>query len=998
MSLISSQQVVVQNGCVQEVDSLLQNVQFCHSSTMPSDKATDAGTGSKAQKILQYGSRHTIQNTGWTTRLSCEQSTRRNPFPTVQKLPLPAMSGFRPLYPHLPFISVTRPTVLKLPLSAPATAAVKTGTVVNDVASGNQHVGVQSTASSVAQCTVVSGTNPLLRSIITQTNTSVSALSGSSCFTLNPAVLTMPTIDSHAAGKPAALCFIPVSSVICAPVPGLSTDVRVIENVASPFPSTLASIQNLNLGPLFTRPSAADGSVTVVTSAATKPLSSASVVPAKEVVTWSSDGQVSGVKMLTMKVHIDHGHITEVTEVPEKQAESLSMHTNALTSAVVLGAAKAGQICMDHVDTNGAQFGYHDLTDGSRIRIARDTSGQRHAPIFLLPECGNFCPFEECSVELKTSTDTEPKVVPEEADVSEVGTVFTYEPLFVSEQTLMPLPKKKIRPYDSNVSLSEEDESNYYYRCYLCPFISRDHATVCKHWVNVHLTELPYCCPYCDRTFFTSTKAQVHVQCQHKGSSTTVAFQRSRYFANTLSYQLGESDIDEASDSDEGEEQQVVLEQLSQQRVQQRDSAFGCHKCRFKTRSSVEMRQHVKFVHGHGHFTLVKPGVKLAKAKNNNVQSHATGHLLQAEIAWSNISEKMIVSGEQWFKCRWCAFQVKDSSLISLHVLRQHNWPAAVLCPSCSCNLQLTDDDRRSTSVVCYSCKAKILLAASTDDSSAKEAQDVIFMCNICAFKTRGKSIMCRHIKYNHTKCRPFTCVYCNYVAVERAQVKIHITSHHPEQAVVIKERTEASDHFYHIFDNLFPKLVSVQTGDVTEMLRNEDGDGTESESGRPAPSSDVGSPLFTCIECKLETSSLEQLISHQHRFHKSTLSANAAMVPPMLDGQTEHFKCKICGYCCLDRSCMSRHVKYMHITARPHSCMYCSYNNVEKTKVRLHIMAHHPGRPKTVRTNYKVLEEMSWQAKHFYVEINRTGLQYFLLYVINLKSQCECKTCCSCH
>jgi len=264
---------------------------------------------------------------------------------------------------------------------------------------------------------------------------------------------------------------------------------------------------------------------------------------------------------------------------------------------------------------------------------------------------------------------------------------------------------------------------------------------------------------------------------------------------------------------------------------------------------------------------------------------------------------------------------------------------------------------------------------------------------------------MCRHIKYNHTKCRPFTCVYCNYVAIERAQVKVHITSYHPEQSVIIKERTEASDQFRHIFDNLFSKLVSVQKSDGTKLQLNEDGDGIESESGGVVTSSDVSSPLFTCKECKLETLSLEQLIQHQHRFHKSMLSANAAaMVPPVLEGQTggtavpagEHFKCKICGYCSLDRSCMSRHVKYMHIIARPHSCMYCSYNNVEKTKVRLHLMTHHPGRPKTVCTDYKTLEEMSWQAKNLYVRINRTGLWCFLLYVMNLKLHWKCKTHCS--
>ena len=1000
MSLASCQQFVVQNGCIREINTSLTSVPC--TTVMPTDKVTDAGTGSKAHKILQYGSRHTIQNTGWTTRLSCDPSPKRNQIPTVHKLPLPPLSRnsfqpVQPLCPSLPFISVSKPTVFKLQTSA---AAAQTGIAVEVVGGcDNQCVGLQTTASSVSPCTVTSVSDPVLRSMLTQPHTSSNAVSTPSSSALNHAVLTVPTLDTRATGKPATVCFIPVSSVICAPLPGFP---NMLGNVASPFAVTqalpsLVGVNKLNLGPLLTQSNAADGSSTVVTNAAVNPVCTTSFLPPKELLTWTSNGRASNVRMLTTKVHIDHGHITEVMEVSQKQIEPqavrVHLDADAMTSVVVSGADLASQTCMEHVDANGAQFGYRDMTDGSRVRIAKETSGQRYAPAFLLPKDGDFCAVEECIVELTTSTNTEQLAVPEEADVSEVGTVFTYEPLFVSEQTMVPLPKKKIRPYDSTVSVSD-DESDYHYRCFLCSFASDDHAKVCKHWVNVHLTELPYRCPYCDRTFFTSTKAQVHVRCQHKASgSTTVAFQRSRYFANTLSYQLEDTDNEEDSDSDEGEEQQIVFEQCGQQRIQYRDSAFACHKCRFKTRSSVEMRQHVKFIHGHGHFTLYKSNNNTAQrqeVQNNNMQSYATSHLLRAEIAWSNISEKLTIGGERWFRCRWCAFQAKDASVISLHVLQGHNWPAAVLCPSCSCNLQLTDDDRRSTSVVCCSCKAKILLAPGTDSTAVPEVQDVIYMCNICAYKTRGKSGMCRHIKYNHTKCRPFTCVYCNYVAVERALVKKHITNYHPDQSVIIKERTEATDQFRYILESLFPKLVSVQSNEAAELPPIEDNDAAESDVSGAAASSDVDSPFFTCEECKLETSSLAELIRHQHHFHKSTLAANAAMIPavneeksgepatPIIPG--EHFKCKICGYCCMDRSCMSRHVKYMHITARPHSCMYCSYNNVEKTKVRLHVMAHHPGRPKTVRTDYKILEEMSWQAKHFYIRINQKGLQCFLI------------------
>ena len=57
-------------------------------------------------------------------------------------------------------------------------------------------------------------------------------------------------------------------------------------------------------------------------------------------------------------------------------------------------------------------------------------------------------------MELRSSARAVPQIVPEEADVSEVGTVFTYEPLYVNEQTLVPVPRREMKPDDSTDNLS----------------------------------------------------------------------------------------------------------------------------------------------------------------------------------------------------------------------------------------------------------------------------------------------------------------------------------------------------------------------------------------------------------------------------------------------------------------------------------------------------------------------------------------------------------------
>lgn len=68
------------------------------------------------------------------------------------------------------------------------------------------------------------------------------------------------------------------------------------------------------------------------------------------------------------------------------------------------------------------------------------------------------------------------------------------------------------------------------------------------------------------------------------------------------------------------------------------------------------------------------------------------------------------------------------------------------------------------------------------------------------------------------------------------------------------------------------------------------------------------------------------------------------------------YFTCR-----CSDRSCMTRHVKYMHLQRFAHWCPYCRYGNVEKTKVRLHVVTNHREMPVAVRTDERVSQSINF-------------------------------------
>ena len=605
-------------------------------------------------------------------------------------------------------------------------------------------------------------------------------------------------------------------------------------------------------------------------------------------------------------------------------------------------------------------------------------------------------------------------------DCDEDEQTFTYDPLYISSDTLVPVTSNRsVEKMDSNhdpldkgasdnVTRRAWDESKQsnlkgpILRCFLCPYYHTKERKIARHWINTHLSQKPYQCPYCSGAFTTSWEVQDHIEKIHSDSKMTINIKPSNQFAAMFGYELDKGELNL------GHPDEVVTERSS---IMNSDMPFSCKKCEFSSESLVDLKKHSKNLHLKyrpffckycpkrsfpcdfdlkQHVKRFHPERIPSSTSNKVVKSSE----ITADIDWSACWEEIVVLNKVCYQCRSCTFRSQVSDKMIKHALQTHNFPAEIKCPTCSAMIKPTEIDRENLYTSCRACVLKIFILAEGNITAADHG-DPIYICKVCDYKTLGKGSMNRHIKYNHTKCRPFGCGYCNYVAVERPKVRLHIASLHPGEPFCIREKTESSDVFRRVIDSLFNSLVKIAySGETAEPAESgassgppqsdivpSENDGKKDESSTLLPDQEISevtpsllpgmSKVFCCNSCTYQCSNVKEILDHQQAFHmdKIVTSSRDRMIL-----QGEHFKCTICRYCCVDRSCMSRHVKYMHITARPHSCPYCTYNNVEKTKVRLHVRSHHPSLPKFVRTDQKVLEEMSYEAKRFYVRVDKTG------------------------
>ena len=678
---------------------------------------------------------------------------------------------------------------------------------------------------------------------------------------------------------------------------------------------------------------------------------------------------------------------------------------------------------------------------------------------------------EQLSTQECVTKETQESAAGSEKDTSDIG---------------VGILRKMLQKGDHDSSASDDDlagaDWQNQYGCYLCNFIASSVDGVTRHWVRVHVSQKPYLCSYCNAVFSTSYKARSHIQKFHGGRDITIGLKPSEVYRTPLIFEIERPDNKPSPSNTYLEEpRRGAAAGYYEDDEEQHQGQFFCRKCNFSCGSTYIMKRHIREQHlqyrpfsctlCHATFTCTYDMKRHLAAKHADLN----GDTIVTEGPGRALGNVFLVNpyrmGEGWeicttgtttsMLCRRCNFVTTTRRVIYEHVMEKHPRPDSIACVCCQTTVQTKFNQAgRSLIVRCTRCGAKLQLCTDNETlpstalvGGAQGHGHIVHICKICDYKTREKSGMTRHIKYNHTQCRPYMCPYCSYAAVERPKVRIHIASNHRGKPMRVNKSERAVQEFRDNITALFKQLtftvndkeeVDLYEGEgqeygadlsidpegatlmaannnsqrekrrvttVRELLRakrrrqkkvsepdSDDEDRADEDTStlrlkrtfgykkkvalQNTPSRDKNKHCsWKCIVCQATFRSPAACWKHTSDVHNLNMpnreeqedeeEAKTGGVRRLIG---EHFRCNLCGYRCHDRSCMARHIKYMHLSGRPHSCPFCEYTNVEKTKVRLHVRAGHPNKPQRVNTDDRMLVMLSTEVKKHYSKVNHKG------------------------
>ena len=571
-----------------------------------------------------------------------------------------------------------------------------------------------------------------------------------------------------------------------------------------------------------------------------------------------------------------------------------------------------------------------------------------------------------------------------------------------------------------NVALSDNEHNavvdkkndDIFYGCYMCNFTGEDENDVVKHWIKEHIPEKPYVCCYCFAVFSQSYKAQLHIEKFHAGREVAIALKPSKVFTTQMVVTTDAADPELPIIPFDGNTTKVPTLLLDgETELPSIDGGFKCKKCEFTCSSAFDLKKHLRQEHSclrpyvcyvcgrrfscsfdvrrHVEQFHTSKSKKRKPAVDPSIESTRLESVLidnknptlTQKAAWNVFLEKPGLA----FFCKFCDFRTSDKAVIWSHAMQKHSWPTSIRCSQCKATVDVNEKHRSQKWVNCLHCNTSITIGPSATNSifpagknrksRTPDNSGRVYVCKVCDYKTNDKSGMTRHIKYNHTACRPYSCPYCNYSAVERPKVRVHVAGHHRGLPITVIKRLEVIKQFQATIATLYKKLTFVLDGSSQEMMELYEGDGNLGEEGaisyddreimETQIDEDIGANNLNmsltepcslgkrashkrieaynaqwrggpsmlhidfnmtpdgrlqCEECDYTTNQWTNLARHMRLEHKE-LYANGyrQKTKGKKAFRCEHFRCTLCEYRCLDRSCMARHVKYLHMSERPH-------------------------------------------------------------------------------
>ncbi|KAK3581052.1 hypothetical protein CHS0354_013960 [Potamilus streckersoni] len=166
--------------------------------------------------------------------------------------------------------------------------------------------------------------------------------------------------------------------------------------------------------------------------------------------------------------------------------------------------------------------------------------------------------------------------------------------------------------------------------------------------------------------------------------------------------------------------------------------------------------------------------------------------------------------------CQWegCETKVKSKHKLKEH-LRSHTQEKIVACPTCgglfSNRTKFFDHLRRQEDIQmqlyqCSHCSKRFATEKLLRDHMRHHVNQ--YKCPYCEMTCSAPSCLKMHIKYRHSKERPFKCDYCEYSCKALADLKKHFETHNVESQFSCQEQgCSYISRGYHSLANHFKRV-----------------------------------------------------------------------------------------------------------------------------------------------------------------------------------------------
>lgn len=101
----------------------------------------------------------------------------------------------------------------------------------------------------------------------------------------------------------------------------------------------------------------------------------------------------------------------------------------------------------------------------------------------------------------------------------------------------------------------------------------------------------------------------------------------------------------------------------------------------------------------------------------------------------------------------------------------------------------------------------------------------------------------------------------------------------------------------------------------------------------------------------------------------------------PRAQTSGSYWQCTICPYFHRGHAVTLRHIRYMHMSVRPHSCPYCLYSTIERIKVVQHVKTVHKQLDMYISSDYAILSCMAKVDTYYAYFVNETMCKYFVFF-----------------